>query len=359
MKLKQTKENAISALGKKQFFKLVCGASLTDVSMVENLSFVYSLAGVHVIDLAPSADVIFAAERGIERALKYSSVHQYISTSAHPLIMASLQLDKDPHFRKAKVNYDVCDLCNACVKICPTEAFAIERTGETAMGRIGEERAGGLIYKIERCFGCGICPEYCHVDAISMVDTKPTPKETLGEMISLGVKSVEFHFGKNFYVIEEMWNEIKNLVNRFELISFSIGSKLLNDDEIKKAANLCYKLAGKDIILQCDGSPMSGAIDKLLRNGNNGDNLSFHVAEIIEREKLPVYLQISGGTNQNSYMKAIDSGIKINGIAVGSYARKLLMPYLNNLEDEEVLNEAIQKAKSLVDSVKKTIEMIK
>ena len=321
------KKHVIDALEQKCFFKLVCGASLTDVQMVEDLSFIFTLAGAHVIDLAPTADVIFAARRGIEKALSRDMLG-YVPI---PLLMASIQLDTDPHFRKVKVDYDLCDLCSACVKVCPTEAFKIERT---------------FVYSIERCFGCGICPSYCHVNALRMVDTTPTPKETLQEMISLGIGAIEFHFGKNYEKILEIWDEIKNSVKKLDLVSFSIGSELLSDFEIRKAANLCYKLQGKGIILQCDGTPMSGG----LKNGNNKDNSSLHVARVIQEEKLPVYLQISGGTNQDSFSKAISAGIDINGVAIGSHARKLLMPYLKDLNSKEKLTEAVKIAKLLVDS---------
>ena len=347
------------ALKEKHFFKLVCGASLTDTEMIENLSFIFTLAGAHVIDLAPSANVILAARRGIERGIETArrrdgeTANQQFAPSPHcpiarlapraeravsvPLLMASIQLDKDPHFRKIEVDYNTCDLCGACVKVCPTEAFGIE------------QQTGEFIYSSERCYGCGICPSYCHVNALTLIDTKPTPKETLKEMISLGVKSIEFHFGKSYQKLEEIWHEVKDLVKQLELISFSIGSELLSNEEIKKAANLCYKLAGEGIILQCDGTPMSGGNKG---KGNNSDNLSLQVAKIIQEEKLPVYLQISGGTNQNSYMRAIESGIDINGVAIGSYARKLLMPYINNLDNKENFNSALTIAKSLVNSVR-------
>ena len=339
-RIETTTNRAIVALEEKIFFKLVCGASLTDIKMIENLSFVFTLAGAHVIDLAPSADVIFAARKGVQKALSRDML-QHVST---PLLMASIQIDTDPHFRKIEVDYNLCDLCGACIKACPTEAFKIE----------GKK----FIYLIERCFGCGACPSYCHVSALNLVNTKPAPKQTLKEMILLGVKSIEFHFGENFKRLEIIWDEIKDLLveasGQMPLLSFSIGSGLLADEEIKKAANLCYRLAGKDIILQCDGIPMSGALDKEHKGtfgGNNSDNKSLHVAKIIQEEKLPVYLQISGGTNQYSYAKAVESGINVNGVAVGSYARKLLMPYLVNLDDERNLHKAVQLAKSLVCSV--------
>ena len=324
------KNHVIEALEQKRFFKLVCGASLTDVKMVENLSFVFTLAGAHVIDLAPTSDVILAARKGIERALCTCP------SSLAPVLMASIQLDKDPHFRKVVVAHDLCDVCGACVKVCPTEAFRIERDGE-------------FVYLSERCFGCGICPSYCHVDALSMIETKPSPKETLKEMLLLGVKAIEFHFGENYRAIEDVWPDIKDLLvgaySSKPLLSFSIGSDLLSDKEIKFAANLCYKLAGKNIILQCDGKPMSGG----LKNGNNKSNSYLRVAKIIQKEKLPVYLQISGGTDEESFARTVSRGLDINGVAIGSYARKLLMPYLKSKEN---LNDAIKIAKSLVDSVK-------
>lgn len=336
----QTTSHVFKALDEKRFFKLICGASLTDTKMVEDLSFIFTLAGAHVIDLAPKADVIFAAKCGIEKAISRGKSR----LAPTPLIMASIQLDEDPHFRKVEVDYNLCDLCGACIKVCPTEAFRIVDHKE-------------FIYLTERCFGCGICPSYCHVNALNMVDFKPTPKETLNEIISLGVKSVEFHFGKNFQKIESVWKESRSLLQKLELFSFSIGSELLTDEEIRKAANLCYKLAGRHIILQCDGAPMSGGIDikdKKLSNGNNGDSSSFHVARVIEKEGLPVYLQISGGTNHNSFSNAIKSGLDINGVAIGSYARKLLMPYLGKLENKEKLQNAVEIARSLVNSVVET-----
>lgn len=333
MQLTQTKNHVIEALQEKRFFKLVCGASLTDTKMIEDLSFIFTLAGAHVIDLAPTADVIFAAKRGVEKALQFpdSPALQLI-----PMLMASIQLDKDPHFRKVEVDYNTCDLCGACIKVCPTEAFKIENRQ--------------FIYSSERCYGCGICPSYCHVNALKMTDTKPTPKETLKEMISLGIKSIEFHFGENYQKLNEIWDEIKDLIKGLDLLSFSIGSRLLNKKDIKKAANLCYRLAGSGIILQCDGTPMSGGIK---HKGNNTDSPSLEVAKIIQEENLPVYLQISGGTNQNSYMKAIETGLNINGVAIGSYGRKLLLPFLKNLNYKNI-EEAINLAKSLVNSVQNT-----
>lgn len=332
--INQTHVHVLDALNQKKFFKLVCGASLDDVEMIEKLTYVFTLSGAHVIDLAASADAIFAARRGIEKAFK-SFPSSPLPPFPSPLLMASIQIDKDPHFRKIEVDYAKCDLCTACVRVCPTEAFKIEDKK--------------FIYQNERCYGCDICPSYCHVNALTLKDTSPSPKETLQEMISLGVKSIEFHFGKGYKRLEEIWDEIKVLVKELDLVSFSIGSDLLSVEEIKEAANLCYKLAGKGIILQCDGTPMSGG--KKVKDGNNKDKSSLEVAKIIQNEKLPVYLQISGGTDEKSFSRSKELGLQINGVAIGSYARKQLMPYLDKLDDKENLSNAVNLAKNLVNSL--------
>jgi ferredoxin len=344
-----------NSLKERKFFKLVCGASLDDINLVENLVYVFTLAGAHVVDLAASADVIFAARRGMEKAINHQP------STINPLLMASIQIDKDPHFRKIEVDYAKCDLCSACVKVCPTEAFKIvskchsERSEESnCVNRSfasaqDDNYAKEFLYSIERCYGCGICPSYCHVNALSLIDTNPTPKQTLQEMIDLDVKSIEFHFGKGYVKLKDIWSDIKELVKKLDLISFSIGSDLLTPEEIKEAARLCHELAGEGIIIQCDGTPMSGG--KKTGSGNNNDKSSLEVAKIIEELKLPVFLQISGGTDEKSFSRAEELGLKINGVAIGSYARKLVMPYLKDLNNKDNLENATKLAKSLVNSV--------
>jgi len=299
------------------------------------------LAGAHVIDLAPQADVIIAANNGVEKAIEFGKADKRFKYNLNPpLLMASIQLDEDPHFRKIDVDRNLCDICGACVKVCPTEAFKIN----------GGEGKKDFIYNKERCYGCGICPSYCHVSALKMTEIKMDPYNTLSEMLLLGLKSIEFHFGKNYLRIAEIWDQIKDLLKKLELVSFSIGSGLLSDIEVKDAARLCYKLAGSNIILQCDGIPMSGGRGNIGKNGHNNDELSLHIAKLIEEEKLPVYLQISGGTTELSFENVKKSGLPINGVAIGSYAKKLLIPYIDDVFNDKNFSEAFCMAKSLVET---------
>jgi Pyruvate/2-oxoacid:ferredoxin oxidoreductase delta subunit len=55
----------------------------------------------------------------------------------------------------ANVNPDLCNVCEACVDVCPFEAFSMKDTGV--------ERSWEL------CMGCGVCVEKCPTEAISLV----------------------------------------------------------------------------------------------------------------------------------------------------------------------------------------------
>jgi len=95
---------------------------------------------------------------------------------------------------------------------------------------------------------------------------------------------------------------------------------------------------------------MSGGRSNAGKNGHNNDELSLHVAKLIEEEKMPVYLQIAGGTTEFSFDNVKNSGLPVSGIAIGSYARKLLIPYLNDIYNDQNFSSAFRIAKSLVRS---------
>ena len=335
--------SVFNSLNDKTFFKLVCGASFEDVLIVENLAFLFSLVGADVLDVAPKADVIFAARRGIEKANKIE-IKEQSSERRTPIIMASIQLDSDPHFRKAVVDFNSCDVCGACINVCPTEAFS------KLSSPISE-----LLYKPERCFGCGFCPEVCHVDALSMKEVKQDPSEIIDELLKLGISSVEFHFGKNYKRLNTVWHQIKNKISFFKLISFSIGWENADQEEIIHAAKLCRSLAGKNIIIQCDGKSMSGGQNKYSQN----DMDAIEIAKIIDRENLGVYLQLAGGIHEGTAAKI--RGFNIHGLAVGSRAKKMLLPYLN-LPDLDLnpiaMQEALTITKSFVAPIKSDLFVV-
>lgn len=102
-------------------------------------------------------------------------------------------------------------------------------------------------------------------------------------------------------------------------------------------------------IIQADGFPMSGGDD------NYKSTLqAVATAEIVMNEKLPVYLMLSGGTNGKTTELARMCEISYNGVAIGSYARKIVKRYIQRPDfwtNPNVLNSALEFAKPLVDSV--------
>lgn len=102
-------------------------------------------------------------------------------------------------------------------------------------------------------------------------------------------------------------------------------------------------------IVQADGFPMSGGKDDYKTTLQ-----AIATAEIVQNAKLPVYIMLSGGTNSKTAELAHLCGIKYNGIAVGTFARKIVSKYIDRddfLRNEYVFNEALQIAKKLVDTV--------
>ena len=67
---------------------------------------------------------------------------------------------------------------------------------------------------------------------------------------------------------------------------------------------------------------------------------------------MPAYIMLSGGTNSKTAKLAQMCGVNANGVAIGSYARKIVRDYIvrdDFYTDTYVLNDALQIAKKLVD----------
>jgi hypothetical protein len=82
-------------------------------------------------------------------------------------------------------------------------------------------------------------------------------------------------------------------------------------------------------------------------------------ADIVQKAKIPVWLLLSGGTNSNTTELAKLFAVNVHGVAIGSFARKIIKPYIERddfLENEKIFNEAYLIAKNLVD---KSLEYLK
>ncbi len=309
-------------LEQKKCFKLVCGAGNEDANEVEKLVTIYSLAGCNFFDVSANLNIIEAAHRGLERA----------GIKDDRYICVSVGIDGDPHITKAKIDKSKCISCGKCVSICEHEAI----------NKLD-------IYKVnsQRCLGCGQCLKACPVQAIKTESKLINYSEVLPKLIEKGVDCIEFHaISTNEKDVDEKWQIINNLFKGMLCISIDrseLGDKKLID-RVKRMLTVRDPYT---TIIQADGVAMSGNDDEL------GTTLqAVATAQLFLNANIPAYIMMSGGTNSKSTVLAKSCGVYPNCVAIGSYARKIVKPFLqcvDILNNKDLLMDAVKIAKSLVD----------
>lgn len=312
---------AIRALRERRMFKLICGATYSDFDSVAKYSEIFAKAGSHVIDICAHPTVVTAAKEGIEKA--------NLREEKKPTIMVSLSLDhqQDPHFRRVALDAKSCDTCGACIPTCPTQAFSIKE--------------GNLSYAKERCYGCGACVPTCHVDALTPEPMKAFQPAILPELWELGARCLEIHVGPNFYWLEPYLHKIREISPEPWLISVCIGSGFASYSELKEQATEIHGILGDGALVQVDGKAMAGYIkeDSVMLQ-------SIAAAQAVLDTDLPLYVQVSGGINDRIRPLLDQFGLKAHGVGIGSYAKKQIEPYVNDMET------GVGIASKLVQSIK-------
>ena len=316
-------------LREKRFFKLVCGAGNEDTDEVYNLSLVYTLAGCNMIDLSAKPDVVKACAAGIDKAINIAP-SLGIGVETRPFIMVSVGLKGDPHVRKARIDTQRCAECGLCIKEC--EQYAI---------------GDNFVIMEYRCIGCGKCADVCQQEAIVFTHRSVDLGTTLPQCIASGAECVELHaVSIDEDSIISDWMAINNLVPD-NYISLCIDrSKLSNEHFIERVMRV-YDMARERTIIQADGAPMSGGKDDF-----NTTLQTIATADIVKKSGIPVMLLASGGTNSKTGELANMCGVGINGVSLGTYARKLVHPLISQEgfeSDEETIRKAVEIARDLID----------
>jgi len=296
-------------------FKLVCGAGNEDTAEVEKLVYLYSKAGCNIFDVSANADVIKAAKRGLEKA----------GILENRYICVSVGIKGDPHINKAFINPENCRRCLKCFSVCPQSAIK------------------SCIVDEKKCIGCQKCFRICAYDAVVMQNKSKDIENLLPKIIDEDVDLIELHaISSDENDFEE---NLKIINNRFKgLISICLDrSKLSNEQFISRIKRAKEIIPDRPFIIQADGAPMSGGEDDY-----NSTLQAVAAAELIQKSKLCVYVLISGGTNSKSKKLADLCGVNINGVAIGSYARKIVKDYLC---DKMEFSYAIKTAENLVKSI--------
>lgn len=353
----------LRSLEQGNWLKLICGASFQHLPSVRNLTLAYALSGVDCIDVSADAAVIAAAQTALKVAssIKTTAPNRNYEIKQLPWLMVSLNASEDPHFRKATFDPTICprECPRPCEQICPAQAIVF--------GRLENDFSGVLE---PNCYGCGRCLPICPSQLIE-TNSYVVPTEELAPVVlSQGVDAVEIHTQVGQYSeFANLWSSVKPWVSKLKLVAISCpdGEGLI--DYLWSLYELISPLESA-LIWQTDGRPMSGDI------GDGTTIAAVKLAQKVIAANLPGYVQLAGGTNSYTVPKLQKLGMlgsnlkggRIAGVAYGSYARVLLSPILERLEqlqinktnevsigleqEPQLLWEAVNLARSLVSQLK-------
>ena len=301
-------------------FKLVWGGGNEDCESVNRLVYIYAKAGCRFFDLSARKEILESAKD----ALKLANVND-------AMLCVSVGIKGDPHITKAKINESKCIKCGNCLRNCPNDAIS-----------------SSIMIDEKKCIGCGICSKKCPTEAISMFDKDVNVKEILPYMVENGVEVLELHImGHDKNDLASKWKVINECKPKFASICID-RENFGNKETLARIKEMIAYREPYTTIIQADGIPMSGADDTFKTTLQ-----AVAMAEIIQNANLPVHIMISGGTNSKTKELAELCGIKYWGIAIGSWARKIIKEQLNTKDfwrNEEIQNSAIKIAKALITS---------
>jgi Fe-S-cluster-containing hydrogenase component 2 len=366
----------LQSLKQGDWFKLICGASFQHLPAVRNLTLAYTLAGADCIDVAADPAVIAAAQAGLQVAKTLAQDAQqrgFDYKGNLPFLMVSLNDGEDPHFRKAEFNPTECprDCPRPCERICPAQAIVFDNIKEDFSGVVSE-----------KCYGCGRCIPICPYGIIYTASYVTTPGAIAPLVMSTGVDAVEIHTQVGRLAeFQRLWQAISPWADQLKLLAISCPDGEGMTDYLRAVYDLIAPLKSA-LIWQTDGRSMSGDI------GDGTTIAAVKLGQKVLAAKLPGYVQLAGGTNSYTVAKLKAMGLlkregqggqegiyplsppsSISGVAYGSYARVLLSPILEKLENKEVSNtnmkatvcleedevllwQAVELAHSLVSQIK-------
>ncbi|MFA5117987.1 MAG: LdpA C-terminal domain-containing domain [Candidatus Omnitrophota bacterium] len=316
-------------LREKRLFKLVCGAGNEDPREVKRLALVFTLAGAGMLDLSSHAGIVDAAQEGVRAA--YSLAPRIgRSLDIQPFLNVSIGIKGDPHVRKARIDLKKCSKCGRCVKACGQNAIRKDFTL--------------LSY---RCIGCGHCAGVCAAQAIGFTHKKADFAKILPACTRNGVETMELHAAtEDDSAFLADWKLINRLITG-NYLSLCIDRSLLSNERLIERVRAAYQVTGDRLIIQADGIPMSGSE----KDDYNNTLQAVACADIVQKSGIPVKILLSGGTNRKTGALAKLCGVEAHGVAVGSFARKLVKEFINRDDFEgniPLIKKAIAAASELV-----------
>jgi len=310
---------AVFALEAGLFKKIICGASYTNYRNIERISLIYSLCGADVIDVSPSQNAITYAQRGIAKAREiFENDMAKFPNFAEPLLMISVNSGGDVHFRKAVYNSLQCKNCNQCLDVCPSNAIT--------------KCKNSLTIDDSSCYGCGRCADKCEFGAIEMCNLPE-----FADLDFQSIEAVEVHTGKNSVQEVKTFMEFNSaLFEKAKLLSFCVSSERFSPEELNNYVAGLISLVPNKPIIQIDGKPM-GATNKPCSSLQ-----AVSAGAVLLEKNHDAYIQLSGGVNNYTQNLAKMLNLHFSGLAFGTFARKIVLDYLNE-EDERLFLSNLQR----------------
>jgi len=371
-----------SIIRKQKCFKMICGAGNEDKVQVKKLAFVYTLAGAKILDVSANVDVVASAVDGIDLAYEYASENG-IQIGVRPYIMVSVGMPGDHHVRKSYIDPTTCIGCSLCIPVCPTDAIPkdfilrLDVFKELSGSFENEDQSKEIVIK-DLCIGCGKCSNICpKAEVISYRHNARELLDLLPRCMKAGAELFELHaaVGENDITMDE-WKLI-NHINTSNYNSMCLDRLNLGNLRLEHRIEEARKVAGDRLLIQADGYPMSGGendynttlqavacadvinkkFNMKLNKKREKDRIGKQMIaakkiykEVSEPSIVPIVL--SGGTNALSKQLADMVGVRINGVAIGTYARDIVEEFIVHddfFRNQSAIKHAYAMAKSLVD----------
>lgn len=375
-------ETLKNLLQNQNCFKMICGAGNEDTAQVKNLAFVYTLAGAKILDVSANVNVVKSALDGIDLAYSYSE-KLGVHIDDRPYIMVSIGMPGDHHVRKSYIDPYKCIGCTLCIPVCPTDAIPKNFVKEldifkSLKGSFDEPDSSKEIVIKDLCIGCGKCSNICPKDdIISYRHSFRELSKLLPECLEAGAELFELHaaVGEDEITLKE-WALVCE-INQDNYNSICLDRLNLGNLKLEHRINEARSISKNKLMVQADGYPMSGGEDDYnttLQAVSCADviNKKFNMKlnkkrelDQLGKEKISsrkiykslndndiIPILISGGTNSHSKELANLSGVRINGVSIGTYARDLIEKYIvqdNFYSSDILINSAYELAKNLVE----------